>query len=236
MGRLADRSALVTGGGSGIGAATAAKLRAEGASVMTVDRAGPVDLVLDVTASGAAETMVSAVLAEHGGLDILVPCAGVSRFEALDEHGDALWDETLAVNVTAVFRLVRAALAPLKASRHARIVTLGSTMSSFGGSGLAAYSASKHAVLGLSRSLASELGPFGITVNCVQPGAIETAMTAPAFADVPGFRDYWEKKAALRRLGQPGEVADVIAFLASDEARFVSGHGIFVDGGAMQNQ
>jgi 3-oxoacyl-[acyl-carrier protein] reductase len=91
-------------------------------------------------------------------------------------------------------------------------------------------------VLGMTRSIACELGPFGITVNCLQPGAIETPMTAPAFTDMPEFRTYWEKKAALGRLGQPEDIADVIAFLASDDARFFSGQGFFVDGGAMQRQ
>ena len=234
--RLAGRVALVTGGGSGIGAATAERLRRDGARVFTADRAGAVDMTLDVREAGSADRMTAAVLAAHGALDVLIPCAGVSRFEPLDGHDDALWDETLAVNLTAVFRLVRAALAPLKASGCGRIVTIGSTLSSFGGAGLTAYGASKHGVLGLSRSLASELGPFGITVNCVQPGAIETPMTAPAFTQMPEFEAYWRNKAALGRLGQPQDVADVIAFLVSDDARFMSGHGVWVDGGAMQTQ
>lgn len=235
-GRLAGRVALVTGAASGIGAATAQRLAADGARVWTSDRAGDVDMVLDVTALGAAEAMVAAATAKLGVIDILVPCAGVSRFEAFDGHTDAFWNECFAVNVTAVFRLARATLPALKASGRGRIVTIGSTLSSFGNAGLTAYGASKHAVLGLTRSLASELGAHGITVNCVQPGAIETPMTAPAFVEVPGFREHWIGKAALGRLGQPEDVADVIAFLASDDARFMSGHGIFVDGGAMQNQ
>jgi 3-oxoacyl-[acyl-carrier protein] reductase len=142
----------------------------------------------------------------------------------------------MAVNVTAVFRIIRAAVTPLKQSRHGRIITIGSTMSRFGGAGLVAYGTSKHAVLGMTRSVACELGPFGITVNCLQPGAIETPMTAPAFTAMPEFKTYWEKKAALGRLGQPQDIADVIAFLASDDARFMSGQGFFVDGGAMQAQ
>lgn len=235
-GRLAGRVALVTGAGSGIGAATAHRLAADGAKVMTVDRAGAVDRLADVTAAGINDLLIEETLARHGGLDILVPCAGISAFHPLEGHSDAYWDEVLAINVTAVFRLIRAAIAPLKASGRGRIITIGSTMSRFGAAGLVAYGTSKHAVLGLTRSVASELGPYGVTVNCLQPGAIATPMTAPAFAEMPEFETYWRNKAALGRLGEPEDIADVIAFLASDDARFMSGQGFFVDGGAMQAQ
>ena len=234
-GRLEGRAALVTGAGSGIGAATARRLADEGARVWTTDRAGEVDLIADVTAAGSAEAMIAAALGALGGLDILVPCAGVSRFEPLDGHTDAAWDENIAVNLTAVFKLVRAAVPALGASGRGRIVTIGSTLSSFGMAGLVAYGASKAGVLGMTRSLAVELGPRGITVNCVQPGAIETPMTRPAFTDMPEFRTFWEHKAPLGRLGQPEDIADVIAFLCTDNARFMTGHGHFVDGGAMAN-
>jgi len=235
-GRLEGRVALVTGAGSGIGAAAAVRLALDGAHVYTVDRAGSVDRIADVTSPGISEQLIGEVLARHEGLDILVPCAGISAFHPLEGHSDPYWDEVLAINVTAVFRLIRAAVAPLKRSGRGRIITIGSTLSRFGGAGLVAYGTSKHAVLGLTRSVACELGPFGITVNCLQPGAIETPMTAPAFTAMPEFKTYWEKKAALGRLGQPADIADVIAFLASDDARFMSGQGFFVDGGAMQAQ
>jgi 3-oxoacyl-[acyl-carrier protein] reductase len=235
-GRLEGRSALVTGAGSGIGAATARRLAADGARVYRVDLQGDVDRQADVTAPGINAELVAEAVARHGGLDILVPCAGISAFHPLEGHDDAYFDQVMAVNVTAVFRLIRDAVPALKQSAHGRIVTIGSTMARFGDAGLVAYGASKHAVLGMTRSVACELGPFGITVNCLQPGAIETPMTAPAFTDMPEFRTYWEKKAALGRLGQPEDIADVIAFLASDDARFFSGQGFFVDGGAMQRQ
>ena len=234
--RLTGRVALVTGAGSGIGAAAAARLTADGALVYRVDREGAVDRIADVTTPGISESLIGETIAAYGGLDILVPCAGISAFHPLEGHSDGYWDEVMAVNVTAVFRLIRAAAAPLKASGRGRIITIGSTMARFGAAGLIAYGTSKHAVLGMTRSVACELGPFGVTVNCLQPGAIETPMTAPAFAKMPEFKDYWEKKAALGRLGQPQDIADVIAFLASDDARFMSGQGFFVDGGAMQAQ
>ncbi len=235
-GRLAGRSALVTGAGSGIGAATAARLRADGARVYTVDLKGEVDRHADVTAPGINAALVAETVARHGGLDFLVPCAGVSAFHPLEGHDDAYFDMVMAVNVTSVFRLIRDAVPALKQSRHGRIVTIGSTCARFGDAGLVAYGTSKHAVLGMTRSVACELGPFGITVNCLQPGAIETPMTEPAFTQMPQFMTYWENKAALGRLGQPEDIADVIAFLCSDDARFFSGQGFFVDGGAMQKQ
>lgn len=233
-GRLAGRAALVTGAGSGIGRATAARLARDGARVFTTDLKGEVALHQDVLAPGAAERIVTAALGELGRLDILVPCAGVSAFHPIEGHDDGDWDRTLGVNLTAVFRLVRAALEPLKASGRGRIVTIGSVMSSFGAAGLVAYAASKHGVLGLTRALAAELGPFAITVNCVQPGAIDTPMTEPAFSQMPEYAEFWRKKSALGRLGTPEDIADVIAFLASDDARFVSGHGMLIDGAAMQ--
>lgn len=229
---LAGRRALVTGAASGIGAATAARLAAEGATVFRVDRSGG-DLAIDVATPGAADTIIAAATASLGGLDILVPNAGISAFVPLDGHPDALWDDTIAINLSAVFRLCRAALPALTASDAGRIVTIGSVMSNHGDAGMAAYAASKHGVLGLTRALATELGPAGITVNCVQPGAILTGITGPAFAANPVFEAFWRDKAAVKRIGTPEDIAGVIAFLAGPDASFISGHGIVVDGGAM---
>jgi 3-oxoacyl-[acyl-carrier protein] reductase len=231
--RLNGRVALVTGGASGIGAQTAARLVADGAEVLRVDQKGDADLLLDVTSNTASNEILDAVKSRFGNLDIIVTCAGISKFLPLEDTSDQVWDNNLAVNLTAVFRLVRDAAPLLKESQAGRVVTIGSVMSEFAGPGLAAYTASKHGLLGLSRALATELGGHGITVNCVQPGAIETPMTAPAFNDMPEYKTFWSEKAPLGRLGQPQDIADVIAFLVSDEARFMSGHGIYVDGAAM---
>ena len=232
-GRLAGRRAIVTGAGSGIGAATAARLRADGAAVFAVDRQGTVDLTADVTEPGISERIVAEARNAMGGVDAVVACAGMAGGMPLETHSDELWDQVLAVNVTAVFRLVRAAIPLLKEGGNGRIVTIGSVMSGFGAPGLTAYAASKHAVLGMTRAMAAELGPDGITVNCIQPGAIDTPMTAPAFAADPAYGEFWRTKAPLGRLGKPEDIGDVIAFLVSDDARFVSGHGLYVDGGAM---
>ncbi|WP_447952910.1 SDR family NAD(P)-dependent oxidoreductase [Sphingopyxis chilensis] len=235
-GRLDGRVALVTGAGSGIGRATAQRLAADGARVLTVDRAGDVNLVADVTEAGINARLVAEAESRFGGLDIIVACAGITGMQQLDGHNDEFFETMMAVNVTAVFRLMRDALPPLKRPPHGRIILIGSVMSSFGESGMTAYSASKHAVLGMTKSVAAEVGAFGITVNCIQPGAIDTPMTAPAFTAMPEFKQRWIEKAALGRLGQSEDIADVAAFLASDDARFMSGHGLFVDGGATQRQ
>jgi 3-oxoacyl-[acyl-carrier protein] reductase len=229
---LAGRRALVTGAASGIGAAIAARLAAEGAAVLTTDRAEGSDLTLDVAAPGSPAALAESCAARLGGLDILVANAGVSAFEMLDGHSDAVWETTLDIDLHAVFRLCRAAVPLLKASPAGRIITIGSVMSSFGEAGMAAYAAAKHGVLGLTRAMAIELGPDGITANCIQPGAILTGITRPAFAENPAFGDYWRQKSALKRLGEPDDIAAVAAFLASDDSRFMTGAALVVDGGA----
>lgn len=231
--RLYGRRGIVTGAASGIGAATTRRLRADGAEVLTADLTGDVDLLLDVTDPDSAARLVEQAVARWGGLDFVVPCAGISAFCAIEGHDEAYFERVLAVNVTAVFRLLREAIGPLKRSPAGRIVTIGSIASAFGDAGLVAYATSKHAVLGMTRALAGELGAAGITANCVMPGAIDTPMTAPAFTTMPEYRVHWENKAALGRLGQPEDIADVIAFLISDDARFITGQGLLVDGGAM---
>ena len=232
-GRLEGRRAIVTGAGSGIGAAVAKRLAADGARVFTCDLKGDVDHLADVTVEGSSAALVEAAVEAMEGLDTVVPCAGIAAFSPLEGHTDAYFRQVLEVNLVAVFRLVRDAAEHLKQAGNGRIVTIGSTTSTYGDEGLCAYSASKHAVLGFTKSAAAELGPHGVTVNCVQPGAIDTPMTAPSFEEMPEYRTFWENKAPLRRLGRPEDIADVIAFLCSDEARFMSGHGLWVDGGAM---
>ena len=228
--QLNGRRAVVTGAASGIGLAVAQRLRASGAEVIGVDRAPGCDLPLDVSAPDASARIVAAA---GERLDALVACAGISSFTPLDDHPDELWDDVLAINLSSVFRLARAAAPLLRASGRGRIVTVGSVMSAFGDAGMAAYAASKHGVLGLTRSLATELGPDGVTANCVLPGAVRTGITTPAFAAMPAFEAMWRDKAAVRRIAEPDEIAGLVAFLLTDDARFISGHGIFADGGAM---
>ncbi|MEO0500794.1 MAG: SDR family NAD(P)-dependent oxidoreductase [Pseudomonadota bacterium] len=234
MTRFEGRRAVVTGAASGMGAAIARRLKAEGADVLGVDQA-PADLTLDVAAPDAAAHIVAAAVKALGGIDILIPAAGIVSTAPTADMTDDVWDRTMNVNLGAIFRLSRAAIPYLKESAAGRIVTIGSIMSSFGDAEFAAYAASKHGVLGLTKVLASELGPAGITVNCIQPGAIETGMTSPIFDAAPEARRFWEQRAALGRIGTADEIASVALFLCSEEASFVSGHGIVVDGGAMQH-
>ena len=227
---LDGRRAIVTGAASGIGAATVRRLRADGAEVIAADCVGD-GLIADV----ASDEGIAAIVAAAGGrLDILINNAGVCPVATLAELDDALWDQAIAVNVTAPFRLSRALAPLLSRSKAGRILNTGSILSNYGDASLAAYSASKHAILGLTRSLANELGPHGITVNCVQPGAIVTAMTKALF-DTPEGLAHYTSRCPLGRLGRPDDIADVFAFLASDDARFITGQGIMVDGGVMSH-
>jgi NAD(P)-dependent dehydrogenase (short-subunit alcohol dehydrogenase family) len=221
---------------SGIGAATVARLVREGCAVMAVDRVDGVsdaqaNLICDLSDPQSAATVMAHSRTKLGGCDILVNNAGVCHVEFLEEITDAGWNRAFDVNVTAVMALTRAMLPLLVESQAARVINTGSILSMLGAAGLAAYAASKHAVLGLTRALASELGARGITVNCVQPGAVETGMTQVGFATHPDRVAYYVDRSPLGRIGRPEDIADVIAFLASDDARFVTGQGLVVDGG-----
>jgi NAD(P)-dependent dehydrogenase (short-subunit alcohol dehydrogenase family) len=228
----------VTGAASGIGAAATARLRADGAIVLAVDRvgdglAGDHNFVADLGDPAAFAAIAEKAAAVLGGLDILINNAGVCPAGPFEAMTDAMWDQALSINVTAAMKLTRAVLPMLKASPCPRVVNTGSILSRYGDAGLVAYATSKHAVLGLTRAMAAEFGPLGITVNCVQPGAIETGMTKPMFDSTPESLAYYVGRSVLGRIGKPEDIADVMAFLASDDARFITGQGILVDGGVM---
>ena len=237
--RLYQLRALVTGGASGIGEAIVRVFAKHGAEVLTVDLpetaietqfdgvSGVTGRVQDITDDDAPDKLLALVKSDLGGLDILVNNAGIAGMANVEDMDDELWDSIMAVNVRAMFRLSRAAI-PL------RIINIGSVLSERGPAGLAAYVASKHAVAGLTKSLASEVGEFGITANCIEPGAIMTAMTRERFRAQPEVRDYWIRRSAAGRLGEPLDIARVALFLASDDAGFVSGTGIVADGGTIQ--
>ncbi|MDE0748261.1 MAG: SDR family NAD(P)-dependent oxidoreductase [Porticoccaceae bacterium] len=241
---LINRNAVVTGAASGIGAAIAKRFCDEGVNVLAIDRnavswADSYENVrsvqLDLT-NGSTPGLVLENINSFlkGSCDILVNAAGVSAMAPFEETNAEVWDTTLAINFEAVTVLTRTLLPLLKKSDQARVIMIGSICSEFAPAGMSAYVVSKHAVLGLTRALASEFGGDGITVNCIQPGAIVTGITAAGFEGNSPFREHWENKAAIGRLGQPDDVAPLAAFLVSEEGRFISGHGIYVDGGAMQ--
>jgi 3-oxoacyl-[acyl-carrier protein] reductase len=240
--RLDGRTTIITGAASGIGKASAQLFASEGANVLAVDRPGtPLAeihaehsgisvLEQDVTDDDAPGNIVDTAIERYGRLDILFNNAGISRRAIVGEQTEEDWNLTLSVNLTAQFRLATEAVPHLKESPAGRIVNTASVMARMTDYGLAAYSASKAGVAGMTRALALDLGKFGITANYIEPGAIQTGMTQAAFQD-DDIAAVWAKKAALRRLGEPIDIARAALFLASDEAGFVSGHGLTVDGG-----
>ncbi len=247
MSRFTGRAAVVTGAADGIGAATARRLAEEGARVLAVDvsrdgldavargQRNLVTLVQDVATPDAAGEIVTCAEEAFGGLDFLVNNAGICPNSQVADMPDEVWRQVMSVNLDAVFQISRAAIPLLTASTQGRIVNIGSILSTLGGAGLAAYTASKHAVAGFSKALALELGSSGVTVNFVQPGAIVTGITRPAMVADPAFEAFWTGKSALKRMGHPEDIAAAIAFLVSEDAAFITGHGLVVDGGVLRN-
>lgn len=235
------RRVLVTGAADGIGRATAEAFLAAGATVMAVDSnaAGLAELeavgmrvlALDVSAEDAP-ARIESLFAAAGGLDVLVNNAGICLVARLEETSDAVWDRTLDVDLRAMFRLCRVAIPWLRRSQAGRIVNIASISALLANEGMGAYTAAKHGVAGLSKSLAAELGRDGITVNHVIPGAIVTGITRDAVANDAAFRDFWTAKSAVGRWGLPQDIANAVLFLAARESSFVTGHGLVVDGGA----
>jgi 3-oxoacyl-[acyl-carrier protein] reductase len=241
--RLKDRAAIVTGAASGIGLATAQLFAQEGAHVLAVDLPHKnltevheeheriLCLEKSVADPDAADLIVETAGAKFRRLDILMNNAGVAFNQRIEEITDHAWDRTLEINVTSQMRLCRRAVPFLQQSPAGRIINVASVMAEGTDYGLSAYCASKAAVAGLTRTLALELGKFGITANYLEPGAIRTGMTSPLWDSRPEVADSWAKKAALRRLGEPIDLARAALFLASDDGGFVTGHGLVVDGG-----
>ena len=240
--RLKDRAAIVTGAASGIGKATAQLFAKEGAKVLAVDLPGKnlaadhaniVTFEKSVGDADAADAIVSEAVKRFGLLDIVMNNAGISSSTRIEDLTEDIWQRTLNVNLSAQMRICQKAVPHLKASSAGRIINVASVMAEGTDYGLAAYCASKAGVAGLTRTLALELGKFGITANYLEPGAIKTGMTSGLWDARPDVAEIWAKKAALRRLGQPIDLARAALFLASDDGGFVTGHGLVVDGGLM---
>ncbi|MBI1404744.1 MAG: SDR family oxidoreductase [Caulobacter sp.] len=241
MGRLSGRRAIVTGAASGIGRATAGLFASEGARVLAVDRPGA-DLAFDdaaietleqdISLDAAPAAIIGKALEAFGGLDILYNNAGISHGAPVADTSDEAFDRLVSVNLRAAFRLSREATPHLVASGHGRLIFTASIMARHTDNGLVAYSASKAGVVGMMRTFALELGRHAVTANAILPGAIATGMTAASFQreEVAGI---WAKKAALKRLGQPIDIARAALFLASDDGGFVTGQALGVDGGLM---
>ena len=242
---LNGRAAVVTGGGSGLGEASAQLLADRGARVLVADRdsegaarvaalIGPaaVACTVDVTEPGECRAMVAAAVEAFGRLDIGVNCAGVADGggTAVGDTDDETWRRILSVNLDGVFYCMRSEIPPMLAAGRGSIVNIGSIMSMAGLAIAAAYTASKHGVLGLTRTAALEYGDRGIRVNAIGPGNMDTPMSERAFS-ITEVRDAMLSLQAMHRLGEAWEVAEMVAFLASDAASFCTGAWFGVDGG-----
>ncbi|MBV9516105.1 MAG: SDR family oxidoreductase [Mycobacteriaceae bacterium] len=229
------KTAVVTGGASGIGSAVAARLRKDGLAVATIDL-NPSDdesaFTADVTDRGQVEEALAAIRRQFGPVTVLVNAAGLDSFRRFSELGFDDWQRVIDVNLNGVFHCVQAVLPDMVAAGWGRIVNISSSSTHSGQPYMAAYVAAKSAVNGLTKSLALEYGPKGITVNAVPPGFIDTPMLRTAEArgylgDVQQNID----RTPVRRIGRPEDIAAACAFLASEEAGYITGQILGVNGG-----
>jgi 3-oxoacyl-[acyl-carrier protein] reductase len=241
--RFEGQVALVTGATRGIGAAIALELATRGLKVIgtaTSDEGaarinaalsafpGCRGATLNVNDAAAAEALIDAIVKEHGGLQVLVNNAGITRDMLAMRLKDEDWDAVLDTNLKAVFRMSRAVIRPMMKQRYGRIISITSVVGASGNPGQANYAAAKAGVAGMTRALARELGSRNITVNCVAPGFIETDMTAALPEE--------QQKALLGQiplghLGKPADIAHAVAYLASPQAAYVTGQELHVNGG-----
>ena len=248
--KLRDRVAIVTGAASGIGAASASLFAAEGACVALVDRdqeglgqvaaalesrgAQVLTLPADVTSDAEARAGVERVLATWGRVDVLMTAAGISMGGTVDTIEEAAWDRTFAVNVKGTYLWIHHAIKPMIAARSGAIVTVGSQLAQSSPGRNAAYVASKGAIASFTKTMAVDHAAQGIRINALMPGVIDTPMPANSlkrYADPEAMRTFWKHRHPMGRIGQPEEVARAALFLACEDASFITGTLLFVDGG-----
>jgi 3-oxoacyl-[acyl-carrier protein] reductase len=233
----------VTGASRGLGRAIAERLASGGATVVCVARGSHADATVqaitaaggkaesrgvDVTDAAAVEDLIKSIVETHGKLDILVSNAGITRDQLMLRMKRADWDEVIATNLTASFTLCQAALKPMIRARGGRIIAISSVVGQTGNAGQANYAASKAGLIGFCKSLAKEVASRNVTVNVVAPGLIETDMTK---AITESAKTDWASQIPLGRMGTPADVAAAVSFLASDEASYITGQVLAVNGG-----
>ncbi|MCF8532920.1 MAG: SDR family oxidoreductase [Reyranella sp.] len=248
--KLKDQVAIVTGGASGIGAASARLFAAEGAKVALVDLdevglgqvAADIDskggqaltIAADVSSDSRARAGVAQVMEKWGRIDVLLTAAGASTGGTVDTIEEAAWDRTFAINVKGTYLWIHYAIAPMIAARSGAIVTIGSQLAQSSPGKNAAYIASKGAIASFTKTMAVDHAAQGIRVNALMPGVIDTPMPARSlkrYADPEAMRTFWKHRHPMGRIGQPEEVAKAALFLASDDSSFITGTLLFVDGG-----
>jgi 3-oxoacyl-[acyl-carrier protein] reductase len=240
---LSGRVAVVTGASRGIGRAIATRLAAQGATVVAAARGenaaqtvreiaaagGKADVAaVDVGDAAAIEALVSGTLARHGRIDILVNNAGITKDQLMLRMKRDDWDAVIATNLTGAFALTQAVLKPMIRQKGGRIICISSVVGQSGNAGQANYAASKAGLIGFAKAVAQEVASRHITVNVVAPGMIETDMTR---AITEAARGEWASRIPLKRLGTPDDIAAAVCFLASDEAAYITGQVLAVNGG-----
>lgn len=225
-----QRTVVVVGGGSGLGAATAALLRSQGDTVVVADLPGTAaDVEVDVTDEGGVEALFEGVVAEHGRFHGVVNCAGTSTLSRVVDHDAAEWRRIVDVCLTGAFLVLKHA--GRRVADGGALVSLTSLNARQPGTGLAAYCAAKAGVVALTEVAALEFAPRRVRVNAVAPGLVVTPLTAPAM-DIPGVKDEYVANTPLGRPGSPQEIAASVRYLLSDDAAWITGETLDVNGGA----